>query len=98
MAKVHESSHRKTEIAQFRSEVGACIERARCLAGLTLEQFADAIQRDPSQVGKWIKNSEPPQLDAILMSSLRSVMVQALAERTSGVHVTTTITIARTAC
>jgi hypothetical protein len=96
-AKVHTPAHRKAEISQFRSEVGACIERARCLSGLTLEQFASEIQRDPSQVGKWIRNTEPPQLDAILMSSQRGVMLQALAERTPGCEVESVITMRRRA-
>lgn len=97
MAKVHGSAHRKTEIEQFRGEVGACIERARCLAGLTLEQFAAALDHDASQVGKWIRNDEPPQLDALLMSPFRNLMLQALAERTSGCEVQTTIHVRRPA-
>jgi len=83
-------------MSAFRSEVGACIERARCLSGLTLEQFAAEMGRDASQVGKWIRNSEPPQLDAVLMT-FRGEMLQALAERTSGVDVETTIRVRRPA-
>lgn len=97
MAKVHTVSHRKAEIEAYRRSTGACIERARNLSGLTLDQFAEAVQRDPSQVGKWIRNAEPPQLDPILMSPMRNVMLQALAEHTPGVEVVTEIRVRRTA-
>jgi hypothetical protein len=97
MAKVHSLAHRKTEIAAFRVEAGACIEQVRCLARLTLEQFADALNRDPSQVGKWIRNEEPPQLETVLMSRFRGLLLTALAERTAGMEVSTTITMRLTA-
>lgn len=77
--------------------MGACLERAQRLSGLTLDQFAREIGRDASQVGKWIKNIEPPQIDAVLMSPLRGVMLQALAERTPGFEVVTEIRVRRTA-
>lgn len=97
MAKVHTSSHRKTEISTYRAELGKCIERARNLADLNLDQFAREIGRDSSQVGKWIRNAEPPQLDVVLMSSMRGFMLQALAERTPGCEVTSVITFSRRA-
>lgn len=97
MAKVHTSSLRKTAIEQFRAEAGRCIERARCLSGLTLEQFAAEVGRDASQVGKWIRNVEPPQVDAVLMSPLRGFLLQAMAERTPGCKVVTYVTFERIA-
>lgn len=93
MAKVHTPAHRKTEIDAYRAATGEAIERARCLSGLDLNQFADAIGRDASQVGKWIRNAEPPQLDPILMSPMRRFMLQALAERTPECGVQTIITV-----
>jgi hypothetical protein len=98
MAKVHTAAHRKTEsVLAARAEIGACFERARCLAGLTLEQFADGLGRDASQVGKWIRNVEPPQVETILMSPFRPLFLQALAERTEGFEVEAVLTLRRRA-
>jgi len=97
MAKVHNLAHRKAEIAAFRTDVGADIEHVRCLARLTLDQFAGELERDPSQVGKWIRNEEPPQLETMLMSRFRALLLTAMAERTPGMEVHTTITVRRIA-
>lgn len=91
MAKVHTLTLQKAEIAAFRTDVGACIEQVRCLSRLTLEQFAGALDRDASQVSKWIRNEEPPQLETMLMSPFRGLMLEALTERTPGYQVRTTI-------
>lgn len=101
MAKVHTSAHRKTEsaaaVAVYRADTGAAIERARALSGLNLDQFAAEVGRDASQVGKWIRNVEPPQVDPILMSPMRGFLLQALAERTPGCEVESVIRMRRRA-
>ena len=97
MAKVHTVAHQKVAIEAYRAEVGACIERARCLSGLTADQFAKEIGCDPSQLSKWIRNAEPPQTDRVLMSPMRPFMLQAIAECTPGCAVQTVITVTRIA-
>lgn len=96
-AKVHTVAHQKVAIDAYRAEVGACIERARCLSGLTADQFAKEIGCDPSQLSKWIRNVEPPQIDRVLMSPMRPFMVVAMAERTPSCAVSTVITVTRIA-
>lgn len=97
MAKVHSSSLQRMEISEYREWLGKCIARAIQLSTLTLDQFADAIDRDTSQVSKWTRNTEPPQADPILNSSMRGFLLTAMAERTDCMQVTTVISITRTA-
>lgn len=89
---------RKSENCDFRSEIGRVVQRTGELAGLTrLQQFADAIKRDPRQVARWIDGSERAQFDAIwAVDALRVPLVQALAEQCSmGVQVQTVITLTK---
>jgi len=50
----------------------------------------------PAKSGSGFATANPPQLDAVLMT-FRGEMLQALAERTSGVDVETTIRVRRPA-
>jgi DNA-binding transcriptional regulator YiaG len=79
---------------QWRTEVAKTIERVRALSGMNLNEFADAVGRDPRQVSRWLKGEERPHIDAILASEqLQEPMLVALAERIGRVKVTTQITV-----
>lgn len=89
---------RKAEVddAVWRAAVGRVIERAKELSGLTLKQFADAVQRDERQVARWFAASERPQFDAIFaVEALRQPLIQALAELAGNVVVETVIRMRR---
>jgi transcriptional regulator with XRE-family HTH domain len=80
----------------WREEVAKTIERVRALSGMNLNEFADAVGRDPRQVSRWLKGEERPHIDAILASEqLQEPMLVALAERLGQVQVTTQITVKR---
>lgn len=96
-AKVHSVARKKIAISEYRAAVGLCIERARCLSGLTADQFAAELDCHPTQLSKWIRNVEPPQIDRVLMSPMRGFMLQALAERTPGCEVESVIRMRRSA-
>ena len=90
---------RKPEAEGWRVEIGRAIQRAMGLVGWNLDQFANAVQRDPRQCARWIDGTERPQLDTLFaVAALRPSLVIALAERAGvGIEVTTAITIRRTA-
>lgn len=90
---------RKAEDDAWKAGVGRAIERTKGLSGLTLKEFADAVQRDERQVARWISGAERPQVDAIFaVASLRQHLIVALAELAgAGVEVETTVRIRRTA-
>lgn len=90
---------RKADDAAWKVNVGRAIERVKGLSGLTLKEFADAVQRDERQVARWISGAERPQVDAILAAeSLRQPLIIALAELAgAGVDVETTVRIRRRA-
>lgn len=96
-AKVHEVAHKKVALEEYRAEIGRAIERARCLSELTADEFAREIGCHPTQLSKWIRNVEPPQIDRVLMSPMRGFMLVALATRTPGCDVETVITVRRIA-
>ena len=88
----------KAEIADWRAEIGRCVERARVLSGLTLKEFAGVVGRDVRQVGRWMNGEERAQLDAIFaVKELRGPLVIALAELSQVVDVETVIRIRRSA-
>jgi hypothetical protein len=80
--------------------LGRAVERTRQLCGLSLKEFAHAVQRNPRQVARWILARERTQVDAIFaVSRFRKSFIEALAEEASGqgVVVTTRIEITRSA-
>jgi len=80
---------RKAEGAAVRAQVGRCLARAQHLAGWSLKELADALQRDERQVARWISGAERVQLDAVCaVPRLRAVFLVALAEF-AGVDVVT---------
>lgn len=87
---------------QFLSSValGAVIERAISLSGLTKDQAAQEMgYANGSLVSRWIANLEPPNLTRIwAVTALRAGLVAALAEQAGAqVEVETSIRIRRTA-
>lgn len=80
----------------WRIGVGKAIERTRTLSGLSLKEFAAAVDRDERQVSRWIDAKERPQFDAIFASPNKRVgasLVIALAEMASNVIVETVVRI-----
>jgi hypothetical protein len=88
---------RKTDSEPERRLIGRALDRARELRGWNLNQFADAVKRDPRQVARWFDGSENPQFHAIYaVESLREWILVAFAEIAGeGVQVTTQITVTR---
>lgn len=83
--------------AEFRLLVGKAIQRAASLAGWTLKELAAKVERDPSQVSKWIAGIERPHFDALFaVEELRQPLAQALAEM-AGCEVETVIRTRRRA-
>lgn len=72
---------RKTEIDPWRVRVGQAMERLKQRSGLSLKEFADAVEKDERQVGRWFDGTEHPQLAAICaVESLRQLLIIVLAE------------------
>jgi hypothetical protein len=79
--------------------IGRAIDRAITLSGLTKQDAAYRMgYQDQSAVARWISGVETPQLARLFaVPELRAPLVQALAELSSDVEVTTTITVRRRA-
>lgn len=87
---------RKPETADFRAEIGACLDRARFALGWNLDELATALKRDARQVKRWITGDERVQMDAVLsVPELHAEFVIALAGAHDALRVSTTIVIER---
>lgn len=85
---------RKADINAWGVEIGRAVTRVRLLAGLSLKEFAVAIDRDERQVARWESGKEHAQLAAIFcVAAFTSLMVLALAEIANGVEIETTLRI-----
>lgn len=75
--------------------IGQALNRARELRGWNLNQFADAVQRDPRQVARWFSGTERAPMDAIFaVESLRQPVIVAFSEIAgAGVEVITEIRV-----
>jgi DNA-binding transcriptional regulator YiaG len=72
---------RKPEVACWREPVGQAIARVQARSGLSLKEFAAAVNRDERQVSRWFTGLEHPQLAAIFtVPALRHLLLVALAE------------------
>lgn len=75
------------------ADIGNCLEYARHAAGWNLDQLADALQRDPRQVRRWIAGEEQTQIAVVFgVPQLRAPFVIALA-RLAECDVETTVRI-----
>lgn len=99
MAKAAGPALRKPETAEDRRLIGRALDRARQLRGWNLNEFADAVQRDPRQVARWFEGTESAQFHAIwTVVSLRQPVIVAFAEIAGeGVEVETVVTVRRRA-
>lgn len=78
---------RKPESERWRLSVGQAIERVQSRSGLSLKEFAAAVERDERQVARWFTGVEHPQLAAIFaVADLRQLLIVSLAEL-AGEHV-----------
>lgn len=97
-AKTAKATLHKNETAPFVTQLGGCIEDVRLDAKLTLDEFAHALKRDPSQVSRWIRGEERPQLETVLaVERFRAPLLIALASLSPDIVVETTLTYRRTA-
>ena len=92
-------AHLKNLERPWREQIGRAVQRCFSLAGLTQDQAAREMNRDPGQVGRWVSGSERPLFDAIFgVDLLRGPMVIALAELDrDAIRIETTITVRKTA-
>jgi DNA-binding transcriptional regulator YiaG len=85
---------RKTGNVQFYARIGGCIDEVRNVFGLTLKEFAEALDKNESQVRRWIDGTERPQIEAVFaVERFQPAMVIALARLASGVEVDTVLHI-----
>lgn len=97
MAKASLAAIRKAENEDW-VRLGTAVERTRGLLGLTLQEFASAIDKDERQVARWIAGTERTQVDAIFaVAHFQRAFVIALAEQAQGVDVVTEIRVPRSA-
>lgn len=79
-----------------RTWIGTAINAARLMMGWNLDEFAQAVGRDPRQVARWISGKETPQLHAMFaVPAFRGPLVIALAGLSEDIEVTTQIAIRR---
>lgn len=83
----------------WRVEVGLAINAARLMLGWSLKELAAAVDRDPSQVGRWINGIETPQFHALFgVEVLRAPLVIALARLADqDIRIDTVLTVRRRA-
>jgi DNA-binding transcriptional regulator YiaG len=96
MAKASLPEIRKTDLTDWREEIGRAIRKVR--GDRSLKEFAVLIDRDDRTIARWEEGKERPQLDAIFaVKDLRGPLVLALAELSETVEIETTLRIRRTA-
>lgn len=97
-AKVAAAGIRKADTERYYASLGACMEEVRCVFGLSLKEFADALQKDERQLKRQIDGGDRPQLEAVFaVERFRAPLVIALAKLAADVDVVTTITVRRSA-
>lgn len=91
---------RKAEKRDWPAEVGEAIKRARLLVGWSLKEFAAELEkatqkkRDETQIGRWEKGQETPQLAALFaVEQLRGPLVVQLANLAHEIEVITEIRV-----
>lgn len=97
-ARMAKASVRFSDPDVLRRELGACIEAVRHESRLTLDEFAHALGKDPSQVGRWISGEDRPQIETVLaVERFQPLMVVALAGLSKQIEVVTEIRVRRSA-
>lgn len=96
MAKAASDSVRKAEMDSpdlvWRRAVGRMVEAMRRARGLTLDEFAGKLKKDPRQIGRWEKGIERAQLDVILaVEEFHQPLLLAFAALLDSCEIRTTI-------
>lgn len=95
MAKVHTPSHGNPACWSL---IAACLDEVRRDAGLNVDEFADVLERDPRQVGKWLNATERPQFETVFaIDRFQQPLLLALARRVPSIQITTQLTVVRSA-
>jgi hypothetical protein len=98
VAKVAPADVRKAEHDALYAQLGRCMDEVRCVFGLNLEQFADALGKDQRQVARQLLGTERPQLESVFaVERFQGPLVVSLARLANGVEVDTVIRVRRTA-
>lgn len=80
------------------AELGRVVKRTWLLSGLSLKEFAAAIDRNERQVARWCIAAERPQIETIYaVVPLRGSLVVAMAETSGNVEVETVVRVKRIA-
>lgn len=94
----------KLETAGYREAVGRCMSRARKALGWSLQELANAIERetrdtrDISQLGRWESGKERLQTDVLMsVPEFGAQFVIALAALPKNVEIVTEIRVRRSA-
>ena len=94
-ARMAKADIRSAEVDPHYARLGACMTEVMRFLGLSLEEFAFALQKDERQVSRQMQGRERPQLEAVLaVDRFQGPMVIALARISSGVD--TVIHVRRT--
>jgi ribosome-binding protein aMBF1 (putative translation factor) len=71
----------KRETRACLADIGRCLDAARRDVGWTVDQLAAELDRDPKQVGRWMRGEERTQVDAVFgVKQLQKPFVVALAK------------------
>lgn len=86
---------RKAETNAEWLELGRILARVQVLSGLSLKEFADAVQRDERQIARMKDGKERPQIEAVYaVARFRQMLIQALGE-SAGAEVEVTVKLRR---
>lgn len=98
MAKVHTSAHGNPVIDPLWPVLAQCLDEVRHDAGMTVDEFAHAIDRDARQVGKWLSATERPQIETVFaVERFQQPLVLALARRVRSIEISTHLIVRRSA-
>ena len=92
-------AHTKSETSDWRGAIAFAVQRCFDLSGVSQKEAAALLERDHSQVARWMNGDERPLLDALFAVDLfRKNLIIALAELANvGLEIETVIRIRRAA-
>ena len=80
------------------AQLGACLAEVQHVFGMTLKEFAAALDKNESQIRRQIEGKERPQIEVVFaIQKFQGPLVIALARLATGVEVDTVIHVRRTA-
>lgn len=80
-----------------KSEIGAALQRALNVLGLSIKEGAGLLEMDPAQMSRWIAGTERLQIERVWGTRLHGPFAIEVASAAAGVTVETTVTLRRTA-